>query len=217
MGKKFTHFIACRYNHDLYTNNTYKVKDRDGWMNDRLLKFKKLLDSLNNQTCLEFKFLIFIDPNTPILHKEILIKFLEDNLKKINWEVSEIQFNIFLKNLKVDTEFIITSRIDNDDEYLPKFVETIQKAFNGKEEVIDVKGVQFDTINNQKYTSGRLTPNSPFISLVEKSNNIKSVYFCSHSNMCKHFKCRFSNDTEVHYIQNIHNNNIMNKIIGSKI
>ena len=214
---KFTHIIACRYNHDLYTNNTYKIVDRDQWMEGRIIKFKKLLTSLNNQTCLNFTFLIFIDKNTPEKIKQNLKDFISDSLINVKWEILEDQFNIYLKNLKIDTEYLIASRIDNDDEYLPNFVDTIQKSFNNCEEVIDVNGMQYDTINNKKYTSGRITPNSPFISLIEKSNNIKSVYHCSHSNMCKHFKCRFSNDNGYYYIQNIHNNNVMNKIIGEPI
>lgn len=213
----FTHIIACRYNHDLYTNNTYKIKDREQWMEDRVIKFEKLLNSLENQTCLNFKFLIFIDNNTPEHLKKKLRKVVSNFLIKVNWEIIESPFNIYLKNLKINTEYLITSRIDNDDEYLPNFVKTVQNSFNSCEEVIDVIGMQYDTVNHKKYTSGRYTPNSPFISLIERSDNIRSVYHCSHSNMCKHFKCRFSDNNEYNYIQNIHDNNIMNKIIGKEI
>jgi len=214
---KFTHIVGCRYNHDLYTGNAYNINDKDQWMEDRLVKFKKLLSSLENQTCLNFKFLIFIDKNTPENLKRKLKDFITNNLTKVDWEVIETRFNIYLKNIKIESKYLITSRIDNDDEYLPNFVKTVQESFNSCDEVIDVIGVQYDNIKDKFYTSGRLSPNSPFISLVEKSEDIKSVYCYSHTNMCKHFKCRFSNSGEVNYIQNIHNNNIMNKIIGKEI
>jgi hypothetical protein len=176
-----------------------------------------LLNSLEIQTCLNFKFLIFIDKNTPNNLKKRLKDFIPNYLNKVEWEIIETPFNSYLKNIKIHTEYLITSRIDNDDEYLPTFVKTIQDSFNYCEEVIDVIGIQYDTIRNKFYTSGRLFPNSPFISLIEKSVDIKSIYYCPHTNMCKHFKCRFSNSNEINYIQNIYNDNIMNKIIGKEI
>lgn len=216
-NNKYTHIIGCRYNHDLYTNNVYEIKNRDEWMKDRILKFKKLLLSLESQTNKNFTFLIFIDANTPKNLKDELTQFIPTVLKTVKWVLIEKQFNVYLQNLKISTEYLITSRIDNDDEYLPNFVKSVQDSFNECEEVIDVNGIQYDTINDKKYTSGRITPNSPFISLIEKSDNIRSVYKCSHTNMCKQFKCRFSNNNEYNYIQNIHENNLMNKIIGNLI
>lgn len=215
--KMYTHLIICRYNQNLYSTNPYNILDKDKWMTDRLIKFKRLLNSLNKQTCLDFKFIVFVDNKTPDKHRKEIFNLINCTLKNVKWEISEQKIETFLKNLKINTDFIITSRIDNDDEYLPNFVKTVQESFNRREEVIDVKGLQYDLINNKKYTSGRETPNSPFISLVEKNGTIKSVYYCSHTNMCKNFKCRFADNVGYQYIQNIHDNNIKNKIIGKKL
>jgi len=211
------HYILCRYNCNLFDSNPYNIKNPIEWMEDRYIKFQKLLDSIENQTISTFYFIIFIDPKTNQDLQEKLVELISTKLKTKNWELSKLSVKDYFKNKKINTPYIITSRVDNDDEYYPKFAEIIQGSFNEVEESLDVRGIQFDVKTKIKYTSGRITPNSPFISLIEKTNDIKTVFFTQHSNICKKVKCGFVNYEHPLYIQNIHNNNIINKIIGEKI
>jgi hypothetical protein len=217
MITSFSHFILCRYNIELYNSNPYNIKNKDLWMDGRIPKFELLLKSLENQTSNNFLFVLFIDPKTPKRHKKLITETLKKILKKIKFHISETPPLNFFKEITLKVDFVITSRIDSDDEYLPKFVETIQEEFMSKQEVIDVKGCQYDILNNKKYTSGRMSPNSPFITLVENNKNIKTVFDIGHGNMCKKYQCRFVDSEEILYKQNIHENNLMNKIIGELI
>jgi hypothetical protein len=111
-------------------------------------------------------------------------------------------------------DWLITTRIDNDDEYRPEFIEEIQNSFSEKTEVLDVFGVQKK--GEQFYTSGRPTPNSPFISLVEKWDNPKTALHRPHSIMNGEYPARWAS-TKPLYIQHIHDSNAANKVIGKPI
>lgn len=216
--KKFEHLILCRYNCGLYSSNIYKVKNPNDWMDNRIVKFINLLKSLKNQVCKNYKLYIFIDEKTPEYQIDILLNKINDFLEESKFEITTGHPIKYIQDLDLDSEYIITSRIDNDDEYTPNFIKSIQDCFNEEEEVLDVIGIQLDVINSKKYTSGRSIPNSPFVSLVEKNiKPIKTVFCKQHSHMPKFFKNRFVDNKEPLYIQNIHDNNIMNKIVGKPI
>lgn len=215
--EKFVHYIGCRYNYRLYKENPYKIKNRDYWMESRIDKFIKLLVSLDNQTNLNFNFIVFLDDETPEKYKEQISKCLIENLHKVKFELSFISPSGFFKNLNSTSDFLITSRIDNDDEYVSTFVETIQKNFSGVEEVLDVNGIQCDLKTNKKYILHRKTPNSPFISLVSKTINKNSVFDFMHMSANELYNSRFVDEKNYHFIQNIHENNISNRITGNPI
>jgi hypothetical protein len=166
--KKFEHLILCRYNCGLYSSNVYKVSNPDEWMINRISKFTNLLLSLKNQTCQDYKFYIFIGEKTPEYHVKTILNKVKEYLDDSKYEITTGHPIRYIQNLNIISEYVITSRIDNDDEYFPNFVKSIQECFSEKEEILDVIGIQIDTINSKKYTSGRVIPNSPFISLVEK-------------------------------------------------
>lgn len=208
----FNHFLLCRYNLGLYSSNPYNVKDKDGWMCERLPMFKRLLDSLEAQTNKDFILVFSIDAFTPVEFQKELAELL--NTYSFKWLGCTVQPREFMLTLNIEREWMITSRIDNDDEYKPTFIETIQNAFREKRELLDVQGLQFD--GKDYYTSGRRTPNSPFISLVEPSSERKTAQYRAHTSMNKFAPSRFVG-TEPLYIQHIHNSNVMNKIKGIKI
>lgn len=208
----FNHFLLCRYNLGLYSSNPYNVKDKDGWMRERLPMFKRLLDSLEAQTNKDFILILSIDALTPVEFQKEIAELL--NTYSFKFLGCTVQPREFIKTLKIEREWMITSRIDNDDEYYPNFIETIQKSFQAKSEVLDVKGVQFD--GKDYYKTNRRYPNSPFLSLVEPSTQRKTAHYRSHTSMNKFAPARFvSNETL--YIQHIHENNVINKISGDKI
>jgi len=205
----FKHYLLCRYNCGLYSSNPYNIENPNGWMEDRLPKFIRLCKSLKAQTNQNFQLIVSLDADTPIHY----ISDIFLNAPDTSIITDSIPMDL-IKNNVIDSPWLITSRIDNDDEYYPDFIETIQSEFKEVTEVLDVQGVQYDGENY--YTSGRATPNSPFISLIEPSNKPQTAHIFSHSQMNRKFKARFVGDKPL-YIQHIHNNNVMNKIIGKKI
>lgn len=211
----FKHFIFIRYNWDLYTNNPYNLTDeaKDEYMKKRLPLFQVTLDSLKAQTNQNFTALISVDPNTPEgLRAAIELRVISMDMP--NLKIIYRYQKDYVQSLKIEEPWLITSRIDNDDEYYPEFIETIQRAFRSEVEVLDVRGRQQK--EGKLYTTKRVPPNSPFLTLVEKSNNIRTCFWTDHSHMHKRFNARFVGDRAL-YIQHIHDTNLVNKLNGNYI
>ena len=213
----FEHYILCRYNTNLFSDNVYKVKNPTKWMIDRKSLFKWLLISLEAQTSDNFTFIVYLDSNTPEPLVNDVESMLINNLS-VKWEISFKHPIEDMRRRKKKSPWIITSRIDNDDYYSPDFVATIQDNFSNTTEVIDVYGIQYDKEGDSFYTSGRSKPNSPFVSLIEPSSVCNTVFIKTHTVMNQLYPARFVPDYyEPLYTQVIHGDNVSNKIIGDKI
>lgn len=132
----------------------------------------------------------------------------------------------WLNNHLPSSEFVITSRIDNDDYYFPDFIKEVQNKFSISqflwkrkepfELVVDVDGVQLDLKMGKFYTNNRRSNNSPFISFCEPvREELKTVLYRSHSTMHGLFlntKIKKKLSCMV-----VHDWNICNKIVGSEL
>jgi hypothetical protein len=209
----FKHYLLMRYNVGLYSSNPYKIENKDEWMNKRLPLFHRFLESLEKQTSDNYTLILGIDAETPNRHVDMILDTCVQY--KINMLPVHGQPSEWVKKLVPKEDWLITSRVDNDDEYKPTFIETIQSNFIEREEVLDVYGLQ--CFNREYYSSGRPTPNSPFISLVEPwKNDVKTVHYKSHSIMNGEYNARFVGHAP-QYVQHIHDHNLANKLIGKKL
>jgi hypothetical protein len=208
----FKHYILCRYNHRLYSDNPYNIGDPDAWMNSRRPLFERLLRSLANQTNSEFRLLLTIDPHTPNpLRRQIEMGLEESGVPATTLDVAPMDW---LKCREPEADYLLTSRVDNDDEYLPNFVQAVQADFSPGTEILDVRGVQCD--GQQYYTLSRAEPNSPFLSLLEPWHDVKTAHFENHNKMTQLFPARFV-APEILFIQHVHNSNVLNKITGKPL
>ncbi len=203
----FDHYILTRFNVG-WKNNTRLDKngnkvDTDLWLKKRVALFEKYcLPSVIGQTSSNFKWILMFDKRTPL---DILLRYDHPNIIKGIHE----DRNSFRGLINSYSDFVITSRIDNDDMYYPEFVEVVQSLFAGKETIIDVKGRQYSILNNRYYsvTNKNL---SPFISLVEKNKPVlDTVLKDKHGNMDKHYPVLRTGHTL--YTQVIHDTNLLNR------
>ena len=215
---KYNHYIFTRFNllddfdglKTIYNNPD--VPDPDEWMEHRMELFRKFtLPSMQQQTCQDFKWLLSFAPETPPRYIEEVIRY-ENAIIICQYPRTWLRRHF--------TEgWLITSRIDNDDYYMPEFVETIQNQEDIFEpEIVDIDYRQLEQATGRLYTSARATPNSPFLSLVEHikpGNEPKTCYYCSHTNMPQHFRARKINDPLA--VMVIHDRNISNNIVGDRI
>lgn len=205
---KFKHYILTRFNLELYQSNPYKVKDKVEWMDSRIELFKNYLIGLIDQTNKDFTVILSIDSKTP-KHYIAHLSFLLDTIE-IEYVFSfDKQPNIWLKENKPKTDWIITTRLDNDDELKPNFVETIQKEFREVEELLDVKGVKM--FNKKEYPYNRTSVGSPFITLIEPTEKCLSAMYKTHSVMPTLYSSRFVGKEPL-FIQHIHNYNQSNSL-----
>lgn len=205
----FKHYILTRYNLGLYGENPYKVKNKDYYMMQRLPMFKRLLESLDNQTNQNFTHVVSVDPDTPE-------KFLKDILNAVYMAKTNSIFIYekhaeWLKRQTKEAQYLITSRLDSDDEYYPEFVEVIQRNFREDRYVLDTVGHKCR--KGQKSLIKAPFNNSSFVSLVEPwTEGFKTVFSGGgHTLLPRAYKCYQVDTDEPLHIRHVHDTNVYYK------
>jgi hypothetical protein len=113
----------------------------------------------------------------------------------------------------VKTDYLITSRIDNDDSISKYFIETIQSKFD-KQLHLAVDVTAGYTLNLSPVMIGKKEHLfNPFMSLIEKTANAKTVWFYDH-NMWKKEKNIIHLSYPRLWMSNIHEKNKVNEFDG---
>ena len=204
--KAFKHFILTRFNQGIYDR-----PDAEAWMEDRMELFKATCESVLIQD-VEFEWVIEIDSRTPQSVRDV-ITHDDDRIDLFDSRIT----NYFEWFNRPNEPWIITSRFDNDDIYLPGALRAIQSCFTAQEIVIDIP--YYQKKGNDLYTSARPTPNSPFLSLIEKSDKevIRTCYARPHNLMSQDWPVGIFASRDVLAYMVIHGNNLGNRIVGEKI
>ncbi len=222
--KKFEHFIITRFNlsQKLWENdkNGQEVNDI-AWLNQRYNLFEKYcLPSIKAQSNSNFKWLVYFDTNTPSSFKEKnqnfhrsysnFIPMYVDNFEEFNENLS----NDIKRNCDFNSEYIITTRIDNDDCFHIDAVRKIQENFRQIDiSIIDlINGLCLQVEEEYKLTLNKNIKLNPFISLVEKnSKKLTTVLKIGHNEWSDKIN-RIIIDDGFYWIQIIHSRNISNSL-----
>jgi hypothetical protein len=173
---KFIHFIITQFN-----LRNFPISDHAGyekwveWTRNRTDLFMKFcLPSVINQTCRDFTWLLFFDSETPAEFDEFSKSLETYNFINVCHSDGIDDFNTgyfeeIKKRLPENTEWIITTRIDNDDALHRDAVKTIQQNFTAKHKYLIslASGYILNTSDNRM--SHYYYPMSPFISLIENA------------------------------------------------
>lgn len=184
----FQHYIITRFNlrrEDWKTTKNSEEVLSDAWLKNRFELFENYcLPSVKNQKNQNFKWLIFFDTNTPEEYKQRVLNYKFDNL--IPFFIDGMES--FLPSIKEkiqelnSTDFIITSRLDNDDSLHCNYVETVQSVFNKQNfmavDIIDGYGMQ---IGDEVKLGKMKHLYNPYISLIESINDFETVWFRGHT------------------------------------
>jgi hypothetical protein len=215
----FSHFILTRFN-----NGIYDREDSEKWMSERIKLFEATKKSVLSQK-VAFKWILSFDSQTP--DKVISEIITDDRMIPTTMDVRD-----YFKQAEIDTEFVITSRMDNDDLYLPGALKAIQLAFQPQVYVIDIDYKQYDMVSGDYYTSGnqlkgerfRERPTSPFLSLVEPATDIRTCYCRPHNKLTYGYpdkdggsKIPAKKIRKQLAVMVIHSENMANKITGYKL
>ncbi len=186
----FQHYIITRFNLRrtdwAITKNNEKVLS-DSWLEERFELFENFcFPSVINQSKLNFKWFVFFDINTPEKYKAKIEKYklLSENFYPFFIDGMDKYLPSISEKIKefTDTDYVITSRLDNDDSLHKDYVATIQSMFNSQDylavDVIDGYGMQV----GKKMRIGKMRHlYNPYISLIEKTNQAKSVWSKGHT------------------------------------
>lgn len=220
--KDFIHIIITRFN---VPTKTWDIT-REGrkplseeWLSDRFQIFQKYcLPSFKNQKNQNFVWLVFFDINTSEQYKEIILSIQKDYPLFTPVYINEFAEmlpkleEIIPQYFNLNTNFIITSDIDNDDMLHEEFVSTVQQKYQPLHNlVIDIRtGIQLTkTGGKNAFANVCNFPSGPFVSLIEDKNIFKTVINEQHTKY-RQYKNYLYFDKKPLFIQLIHENNLVN-------
>lgn len=226
---KKEHYILTRFNLRLWTKDKKRNETRtDEWLKQRFELFEKIcLPSIMNQTNQTFKWIVLFDSETPEFYKK-KIQHYQNICKmfcpcfveayKSRYFVSVFREEI-QKRIEKNTNFLITTYLDNDDALHKNYIEEIQQMEVKRPTFVSyVYGIQYYTELNiatrVPYT------NNHFISLAEPLNdnqtNFRTVYgYGSHLDINKHKRIEtvyIKNPQQDRWIEVIHETNMDNDV-----
>lgn len=187
----FRHYIFTRFNKldsSMSIYNNPQIENPEEWMEHRIGLFNNItLPSVMLQTEVNFTWLLSFDQRTP---QKIIDFYASFPRVKIIYEYPATYLRGLYGNSLKDGDWIITTRLDNDDYIAPTFIEKVQSKFNEEFLLVDTDGRQWDLKTNKLYarfiehpvdpkkeidlktgklyTVERKTCNSPFLSLIEQ-------------------------------------------------
>ena len=219
----YKHYLITRFN--LRNKNWDVTKNNETlltreWMTHRIELFRNFcLPSVVNQTNTDFQWLLFFDETTDEDFKNQLNSLLQpykhfrafyiDGMDAFHSSIKS-----FIEKDSKDNAYLITSRIDNDDCIHKDYIQTIQNQFQSQD---------FMAIDILKGYSLQISPDimlgkkehifNPFISLIEKNDTPKTVWFSDH-NMWKKESRRVEIANQRLWMSIIHEKNKVNEFDG---
>lgn len=185
----FEHYLITRFNlknpnWDVTKNNEELLND--AWMEDRMWLFENFcLPSVTSQTNQNFTWLLYLDTTTSEKYKTKMFDLTSgiENVKVFFINGMNEFYPQIQKTITDNTKsYLITTRIDNDDVISRFFIDEVQKKFDSQDflavDIIKGYSLQIKPI----YILGKKEHVfNPFISLIEKNENPKTVWFNDHT------------------------------------
>lgn len=217
----FAHFLITRFNlrkDDWKFSKKKETLLNNQWHKNRFKLFNDFcFSSVSSQTNKNFKWLVFFDITTQKEYREIIseMKSRMDNFIPIFIDGMDNFYpsiKAYISNCK--KSYIITSRLDNDDCISNSYIEEVQKRFNNQDfmalDFIDGYTIQIHPIIK---IGKRLDQFNPFISLIEKGNNAKTVWYMRHSHWKREKNILQIRDVRI-WASVIHHENKVNEFLG---
>ena len=185
----FQHFIITRFNlrrADWKTTKNSEEVLTETWLKNRFTLFENYcLPSVKKQKNQNFKWLVFLDTNTPEIYKEKISSYNFDNLLPFFIDGMDNFLPTIKKKIQElnTADYIITSRLDNDDSLHMNYVDLVQSMFDRQKfmavDIIDGYGMQ----TGDKVKLGKMRHlYNPYISLIESvTNDFETVWFRGHT------------------------------------
>jgi hypothetical protein len=217
----FKHFLATRFNVRIGGWDTTKngeVLLDDSWMDNRFELFENYcLPSVINQSNQSFTWCIYFDLHTREVYRQRIKKLTESypNIRIFFIDsIGELKphlINFIKSNVKGNSHYVITSRLDTDDLLHRDYIKVVQQLFEPSHTaVIDLRNgfkinIEEGGCEIRNYTQSF----NPFISLIEKTEFVETVFNQMHHEWYKAKKVIPFCDRQL-WIELVHKKNWMN-------
>lgn len=221
---EFSHLLITRFNIKINTDLTKSLNSIDIATNEEYLNYRfhifeeYTVPSVQNQTVNDFVWLVFFSSNTPEKFKK-RISMIEKKLKNFRpvYIKDSDPFNDRLIKLINDTQsdWILTSRLDNDDAIHEKFVEQLHyivRASEGGEYVILFPlGLQYDESKN--ILARYYFETNHFSSLIiNKTQNSDHILNYDHMKIRQKYVVSICLENRPMWMEIIHKTNVSNRL-----
>ena len=180
--KRFEHVILTRFNTKEITDENvpgrtetgllYDKPYADEWMKNRMPLWRECKRSILSQRD-DFRWIVSVDERTP---EKYMKEIRDDRIEITHGPIQRVK-------IETDAPWVITTRIDNDDQLLPGAIRTIQRHFEPKIKVIDIGVMRLDWETGDLYVGDVGGGRSMFVSLVESSERVLTVFCRPHSSL----------------------------------
>ncbi|MHA7943328.1 glycosyltransferase [Formosa sp. 3Alg 14/1] len=217
----FKHFVITRFNlkkKDWVTNKNNVEVLTDEWHYNRFRLFNDFcLSTISSQTNKNFEWLVYFDSSTKAEFRAIIsdIQAKLPNFKPFFVNGMDAYLPAIQSYIKAsDADYVITSRLDNDDSVSKDYIDIIQQQFIEKP-FLAIDFINGYTLNTSKpYRLGKkLHQFNPFISLIEKNDNPMTVWSKTHGNWKKEKNLIQIKDHRI-WCSIIHTENKVNEFTG---
>lgn len=218
------HVILTRFN--LATpGREEEIRNRPGWLSRRFELFERFcLPSIAAQTCQDFTWIIYFDKDTPQEFKDRIaelqtqfpfVPYFTGLFPADGWRNSVREI---LGQRGKAPDWLISTRLDNDDALASRYVARIQDAAQAES---GPGATAFNITHGCVMTPDRIYDlphrSNPFFSLLEPYGaEIKTAFAIQHMTLAEHAQV-VQIDGPPGWLQIIHGDNVSNKIRGTLI
>jgi hypothetical protein len=190
MAKNYQHFILTAFNIDFDINPSRRTFD-NAYLEKRFNLFAEIcFPSVVSQTNQDFQWLVFFDREIDPQFQAKINEFSQyQNFIPVYTPPRSSNYRIFAdvvrSRLPKHLEYVITSNLDNDDALSQDFIELVQNNFH--EQKFEFLNFPLGLMLNQYGIFLREYLSSPFLSLVEKNEEILTCRMINHYDLMRLF------------------------------
>ncbi|HEY9825634.1 MAG TPA: glycosyltransferase [Stenomitos sp.] len=218
--KNVQHFLLTRFNVRV-NYSVERIGINPDWLFHRFKLFEQYCyPSVLAQTNSDFKWLVYFDADTPQSFKEKISNYAKwENFLPIYLDTEfsdQINQKIIADLVSQETDYVITTRMDNDDAISKDFIAMIQANIQEN----DYEFISFENgyvLNGERLYAFKYL-NNPFMSLVERVNSssntqVQTILCGEHSQISKQAAIRSIRMSPV-WLQVVHGRNVSNRTRG---
>lgn len=213
MRSEFDHLLITRFNVRVYVDRPAS----EDWLRHRLHYFNSICcASVMSQTSRNFKWIVLFDAERDSWFQSEVQNLSQKGLFEPVW-VDGVFSQAMIASVAGEyssAEWLITSRLDNDDAIAKDYIAEVQSQFEGQ--LMEFVNFQsgFQLTDSGRLLS-RVDPSNPFIALIEKRSDHapKTVYGWPHNEVGRHANLRQVKSHPM-WLQMIHGRNLGNQATG---